>query len=197
MKKIKSLILFTIGFIFICTALLYNYNNNLEEKNAYVNSMNVLENLDELIKKEIIDNNNQFETFSLDGNEYIGTIELVDLDIKLPIMSEWSYSKLKIAPCRYRGSEKTNDLIIMAHNYRTHFKNIDQLEIGSIINYQNANGDLYKYQVIENTIIDADDIQGMITAKSDLTLFTCNFSATKRLTVMCELLDVKMANSNG
>ena len=46
------------------------------------------------------------------GNDYIGIIEIPALNLELPIMSEFTYDKLKIAPCRYFGSIRTNDLVI-------------------------------------------------------------------------------------
>jgi sortase A len=42
--------------------------------------------------------------YTVDGHDYIGRIDIPDLEISLPIMSEWSYPNLKIAPCRYSGS---------------------------------------------------------------------------------------------
>ena len=57
----------------------------------------------------------------IEGNDYIGLLEIPSLGISLPVMSEWSYPKLKLAPCRYHGSAYTGSLTIAAHNYRTHF----------------------------------------------------------------------------
>ena len=34
----------------------------------------------------------------IDGNEYVGEISIPAIDIDLPVMSEWSYPRLKIAP---------------------------------------------------------------------------------------------------
>ena len=53
----------------------------------------------------------------VDGQAYIGTIKLPRYQLALPVISEWSYPRLKIAPCRYEGSVYTDDLIISAHNY--------------------------------------------------------------------------------
>ena len=36
----------------------------------------------------------------IDGNLYIGYISIPALNKELPVMSTWSYPKLKIAPCR-------------------------------------------------------------------------------------------------
>ena len=46
----------------------------------------------------------------IDGNEYVGEISIPAIGIDLPVMSEWSYPRLKIAPCRQFGSSRTDDL---------------------------------------------------------------------------------------
>ena len=56
-------------------------------------------------------------TQEVDGQSYIGVLELQPLGLSLPIISQWSYPGLRIAPCRYTGSAYQNDLVIAAHNY--------------------------------------------------------------------------------
>jgi len=58
----------------------------------------------------------------IDGNNYIGVIDIPCLGLSLPIISDWSYPNLKIAPCRYKGSAYQDNLIIAGHNYQSHFK---------------------------------------------------------------------------
>ena len=60
-------------------------------------------------------------TQEVDGQSYIGVLELQPLGLSLPIISQWSYPGLRIAPCRYTGSAYQNDLVIAAHNYTSHF----------------------------------------------------------------------------
>ncbi len=43
-------------------------------------------------------------TTLLDGEEYLGVLEIPSLQMTLPVISEWSYLRLKKAPCRYTGS---------------------------------------------------------------------------------------------
>ena len=51
----------------------------------------------------------------------IGILEIPALDLELPVISSWSYSSLRLAPCRYSGSAYKGDLVIAAHNYQSHF----------------------------------------------------------------------------
>ena len=66
----------------------------------------------------------------LDGAACIGVLEIPAIDLKLPVLSEWSYPLLKKAPCRYSGSAYLDNLVIAAHNYRTHFGKLKELETG-------------------------------------------------------------------
>lgn len=36
----------------------------------------------------------------LDGYEYVGYVEIPALELKLPVMSDWDYNRLTLAPCR-------------------------------------------------------------------------------------------------
>ena len=51
----------------------------------------------------------------------IGILEIPALDLELPVISSWSYSSLRLAPCRYSGSAYKGDLVIAAHNYQFSF----------------------------------------------------------------------------
>ena len=51
----------------------------------------------------------------VDGQEYIGVLKIPVLSLELPIISEWSYPSLRIAPCRYVGSAYLNNMVIAAH----------------------------------------------------------------------------------
>ena len=57
----------------------------------------------------------QMPEMEVDGNGYIGYLSLPVLGLELPVLADWSYPKLNIAPCRYTGSVRGEDLVIMAH----------------------------------------------------------------------------------
>lgn len=65
----------------------------------------------------------------IDGHRYIGTLEIPELELSLPVMTDWNYEQLRIAPCRYTGSTKTDDLVIAAHNYAKHFGLLDRKSV--------------------------------------------------------------------
>ena len=61
----------------------------------------------------------------------------------------WSYPKLKIAPCRYSGSAYTGNLVIAAHNYRTHFGLLESLAPGAQVKFTDVEGNVFSYEIAE------------------------------------------------
>ncbi len=123
---------------------------------------------------------------AIDDAIYIGVICIPDLGIELPVMNEWSYPNLKIAPCRYKGSYLDHNMIIAAHNYRSHFGRIGELNSGSKIIFTDITGKDYIYEVNNIENINGTDIEAMDfgSAESwDLTLFTCTLSGQSRVTI--------------
>lgn len=122
---------------------------------------------------------------SLDSGTYIGILEIPALGLRLPVMQEWNYPNLKIAPCRYTGSVYTNDMVVAAHNYSSHFGTLDQLRPGDDVWFVDMGGNRFHYQVAETEITMPTEIEHMITGDWDLTLFTCTYSGKTRVTVRC------------
>lgn len=73
------------------------------------------------MKAEPLDPAREMPVTTINGVEYLGTLEIPVLELELPIISQWSDSLLKIAPCRYQGSAYLDNMILAGHNYRAHF----------------------------------------------------------------------------
>lgn len=125
------------------------------------------------------------DSISVSDDKYIGVLTVPALDLDLPVMDEWSYPKLKKAPCRYWGSLSGNNLIIAAHNYRRHFGNISSLGTGDEVLFTDINGHVYKFTVAEIQTLGAADVSAMARSEYDLTLFTCTYGGQARVTVRC------------
>ena len=52
------------------------------------------------------------------GHAYIGYLSMPDLQMQLPVMAHYTNQKLQIAPCKYSGSLRGKDLVIMAHSFK-------------------------------------------------------------------------------
>ena len=121
----------------------------------------------------------------IEGNGYIGLLEIPALGLSLPVMSEWSYPNLKLAPCRYSGSAYTGNFTIAGHNYSTHFGPIRELNAGDSITFTDMQGNRFAYEVQVVETLEATAVADMVGEEWDLTLFTCDLSGESRITVRC------------
>lgn len=122
----------------------------------------------------------------IDGYAYIGYLSIPRLELELPIMADWDYPRLQIAPCRYTGSVRGEDLVLMAHNYAAHFGNISQLSQGDSVIFTDMDGIVTVYEVVAQDILDAYAVEEMIAGDFDLSLFTCTYGGKSRVTVYCD-----------
>ena len=122
---------------------------------------------------------------AIDGRGYIGYLVIPVLELELPVMDQWSYEGLKTAPCRYGGSVCTDDLVVMAHNYESHFGRLDELEPGDEVSFTDMAGVTRDYRVQTVEILESGDVAGMTAGEWELTLFTCTYGGKKRLAVRC------------
>ena len=123
----------------------------------------------------------------IDGYAYIGYLKIPALELELPIMSSWSYPQLKIAPCRYYGSVRGEDMVLLAHNYWKHFGRLKELSEGDSVYFTDMDGVTYEYAVVAKDILDPTAVEEMIAGEYDLTLFTCTPGGASRVTVYCDL----------
>lgn len=128
----------------------------------------------------------EMPTVQLDGRNYLGVLKIPVLGLELPVMTDWSYPKLKIAPCRYSGSIYQGDLVVMAHNYAQHFGRIKNLNPGDAVLFTDIDGNVFHYQVAAIETLHPTDIENMTSGEWPLTLFTCTTGRTYRVTVRCE-----------
>lgn len=187
-----------IGIVLIMAALGLAVYNITDEKNAFDSSSEVLIQ----IQPEIIEAESFGETVpdyvsfpdmempvkEIDGNDYIGVLNFPGFDMEMPVMSDWSYPKLKISPCRYAGSAYKNDMIICAHNYDCHFGVLKSMTLGEIVTFTDMDGNEFLYEVAEIEILDPFATEEMTSGNWDLTLFTCTYGGQDRVTVRCMLM---------
>jgi sortase A len=121
----------------------------------------------------------------IDGRTYIGYLAIPALGLELPVQSQWSYDNLAVSPCRYYGSTKTHDLVIAAHNYVTHFARLYRLLPGDQVYFTDMEGQMISYQVEEVDTLVPSAVEEMTDGNYDLTLFTCTYGGSTRVTVRC------------
>lgn len=156
--------------------------------------LEVLDPEGELIPNYILDPDREMPVIEIDGRDYVGYVEIPQLELSLPVMESWSYPNLKIAPCRYEGSVYHNDMVIAAHNYTKHFGGLRNLTIGDEVRFTDGDGNVFTYEVSSLEQLQPTQVKEMCESGWDLTLFTCTLSGRQRMTVRCTLVSEEIAS---
>lgn len=194
-KNKKGLIYIIIGLILILCSIILLFYNLYSNHKANSEGINVSEKVETIItttNSELIDDypdyyynpNMSMPTEVVDGKKYVGMLYIDSINLKLPVQDSWSYSNK--LPSKYFGTAYLNNMIICAHNYKSHFGKLKKLKIGDIIIFEDMTGNIFKYQVSEVLMIKGTDVEQMKNSEWDLTLFTCDSNNTRRITIRCE-----------
>lgn len=187
MKSKLSTFFMISGIVLIFGALSLFVWNQYEAEKAKNASAEIRSEIDNSMGDNIPNPYNQEMTVvEIDGYGYIGYLDIPKLNISLPVMSEWDYTRMKIAPCRYYGSTKTNNLVIAAHNYSSHFGRLLRLKVGDEIAFTDMDKVTTRYEVAAVDILAKTAVEEMVNDEYDLTLFTCTYGGENRVTVRCE-----------
>lgn len=195
MKQKKGTICIIMGLLLIVAALSLTIYNISDNSRAEKVAKQVVEKIIEEIPDESTEDfpnvypDREMPTKEIDGYRYIGVLEIPQLNITLPVMEEWDYYRLNIAPCCYNGSFYKDNMVIAGHNYLSHFGLLRQLSIGSEVKFTDVEGNVYHYEVGWMETLQPNNSEEMISEKEndkwDLTLFTCTTSGSSRFTVRC------------
>lgn len=127
---------------------------------------------------------NEVTVTTPEGYELLGSLHIPALDISLPVLAAWDDALLDAAPCRYSGSLSTNDLVIMGHSYRAHFRPLWNIQPGTAVLFTDASGLSHAFTVSEVETIPGDQSDAL-SSDDPLTLFTCTADSKHRLLVRC------------
>ena len=145
---------------------------------------------EEVVIQKELDPQQPMTEVELNGWNYIGYLSIPSIGLNLPVMSEWSYAGLKIAPGRYSGSTYADNMVVCAHNYAKHFSPIKWLEKGAEVYFTDMDGMRWSYEVSAVETLQPTQIEKMTTKTEDsdewdLTLFTCTTGGRARCAVRC------------
>lgn len=197
MKRKTAIIFMATGIMLIVAALSLLVYNNLENKAAREASDAVMDTIRTYIdessasptEKDPFDR--EMTIKMIDGYGYIGYLSVPSLDIDLPVMSEWDYERLKIAPCRYYGSTFTDNLVVAAHNYQSLFGYLGDIEKGDLVIFTDMDANVYNYKVDVIEILQPTDVEKVKDSGDDLILYTCTYGGAERITVRCSYVTEK------
>ena len=131
----------------------------------------------------------EMATVKVDGYDCIGVLSVPVLDLELPVLTDWSYAKLKKAPCHYYGTYYEKDFVIAAHNYQSHFGKLSELQPKDLILFTDVSGTVYCYEVALLETLPGNATEEMIASGFDLSLYTCTPGGASRITVRCNIIN--------
>ena len=113
MPKKAGIAIMAAGAVLIISALLLFVHNRQEDAQAGQEAESLLESVEAVIEAQAVRKPSPspgvspppapvdptMPTVTIDGYDYIGYVEVPVLGLKLPVMAEWDYDRLKIAPC--------------------------------------------------------------------------------------------------
>ncbi len=121
----------------------------------------------------------------VNGYDCIGILSIPVLELELPVLTDWSYEKLKMAPCHYFGSYFEGNFVIAAHNYASHFGRLSALQPKDLVLFTDISGNVYCYEVVLSETLPGSATEEMIHSGFDLSLYTCTPGGANRVTVRC------------
>ena len=197
-RKRKGTRLMSGGLLLIAAALLLTCFNLWDEQRAANSAGEALQELEVVCSEQaettepgelpdyLLAPDLEMPAVEEDGGDYIGVLELPLLGLELPVMESWSYPDLRVAPCRYSGSAYQDDMVVAAHNYKSHFGRLKELRPGDEVRFTDMEGNVFRYAVADLETLGKYDVEKMTSGDWDLTLFTCNTNGQTRCAIRCD-----------
>lgn len=196
MKAKRGAVWINAGLLLIAAALFLSVYNEWESNEARDSARQVIAQLCDELPTEagepttLPDVRREMPVKTINGRDYIGVLSIPSLELELPVISQWDYPALKVAPCRYSGSLYQDNLIICAHNYASHFGKLKELQPGDIVLFTDMDEHVVTFQMVERETLNPMDAEGMKAGDWDLTLFTCTIDGQTRVTIRLERVEV-------
>ena len=188
-----------VGLLLIAAALFLSAYNEMASHEARNSAQQVIEQLCETLPTEstagneapavpeyLLDAGREMPVQTINGRDYIGVLSIPSLELELPVISQWDYPALKVAPCRYSGSLYQDNLIICAHNYASHFGKLKTLQPGDTVQFTDMDENVVTFRMVERETLGPTDVEGREAGDWDLPLFTCTVGGQTRVTIRFE-----------
>ena len=129
--------------------------------------------------------NTTMSSLEIDGDSFVGIIEVPVYESKLPIYASWDADKLNRFPCRFFGSVYNETLILGGSENDGQFDFITQISLGDSVCITDTMGVRYAFQV--SSIRRCKDISAdkLLSEESSLIFFAKNSLDFDYIVVYC------------
>jgi len=205
-KRRYGIVFLVFGIIMVLASLLLTFMYEKRDADAGHNAAILMQELQRttipvapiIIPPAILEDNEEtttaaptpmpeMATADYNGLQMLGIIRVPECGIELPILDNWSMPILEYAPCRYSGSVYSGDLIVMGHNYTTHFKPLKKVSVGAEVEFESVDGFVWRYTVESIESIRGDEPE-KLSSDHELILFTCEKYGKSRFVARCSFI---------
>ena len=199
-RKRSAVCLIVLGICCLIASVGLIAYNRMEEENARNASQDMLQDIRESMtdstneesnsggSSEDVMNAPEMPVTKIKGYDCIGVLSIPVIELELPVLTDWNYTKLRVAPCIYFGSYYEKDFVIAAHNYQSHFGRLSKLQPKDVILLTDVSGTVHYYEVVLLETLPGNATEEMITGGFDLSLYTCTPGGSNRVTVRCNAI---------
>ena len=121
----------------------------------------------------------------IDGEKYIGILQIPSLALELPVLRDGEEEKLGMAPGCCEGSCYTGDMVIVGRNYPSFFGRLSRLRTGDEIIFTDIDGNVFSYAVQAAEQPETAVIQGLSGDGWDLTLGSYTAGGQDVIAIRC------------
>ena len=200
-RKTVSDILLVLGLVLVLSAAgltVYNLHTQQKAGKSATEAMAELSDCvteyaaqqpEEAVPDYVLNPKIPMPTVSINGIDYIGYLSVPVLGLDLPVVSTTTDYYLRVAPCRFSGSAYTEDLVLGAHNYATHFGRLKELNYGDELTFTDIDGNLFRYVVESVETLQPHEAEYLKESEYPLSLYTCTIGGQTRLTIRCAAVE--------
>ncbi|MBE6638836.1 MAG: hypothetical protein E7616_05205 [Ruminococcaceae bacterium] len=190
--KRLTLILLVLGVLLIAGAagyfvwMRYSISQNAKYAKKTVETLYTL--MPEVSSGALDDRQNAaMSAIEVNGNSFVGIIEVPAYESKLPIYAKWDGEKTVCFPCRYLGSLYNGTLIIGGSDNDGQLDFIGEISIGQTVYITDTLGVRYAYSVSSIRRVKDVSTENLCKEKTALTIFAKNSLDFDYTVVYCDV----------
>ena len=173
-----------LGAMVLLISWQWNMRSSAQKNESYVHTLrSLMPQAQGAVIEERRDNT--MAAFSLDGNDFVGILEIPMFDSALPVSAGWG--KTSKFPCCFEGSIYDSSLKIGATSQKGQYDFFRQLSVGDAVYFTDMEGNRYPLAVSDIRYSKQADQAALQRNSSPLTLFIKNVYAFEYIIISCDI----------
>ncbi len=130
--------------------------------------------------------NTSMPILQIDGEDFVGILEIHDYSAKLPIYNKWDASRVTKYPCRYLGSVHDEVLVIGGSDNDGQFDFVKTISNGDNVYVTDTTGTRYRYTVCDINRTKDVSTENLTKTDARLVLFARNTYSLDYTVIFCK-----------